>query len=399
MPMRKAYLAAGAAVLVVGALLLAPRFVAPTVQSFTVTPRDLVRSVVATGRVEAPHRVDLGAQIVGTVVAVPVAEGQTVKAGQTLIQLDDGELSAAVREAEVAVAQAQARLRQLQEVQRPVSGQAQRQAQATLDNARAQLQRQDDLFRRGYIGQAALDEARKAVELADAQLGAARRQHDTTLAGGSDDAIARAALAQAEAGAQAARARLRHATITAPVDGVLISRDVERGDVVQPGKVLMVLSPSGETQLVVQFDEKHLGQLSVGQGALASADAFPDQRFAADIAYISPGVDAQRGSVEVKLRVPAPPAYLRQNMTVSVDVEVARRRQVLAVPLELVHEADGPRPWVNRVDDGHAKRQDVRLGLRGGGFAEVAEGLRAGDVLVPGTPRAGARVKAASAAP
>lgn len=397
--MRKAYAAAGAAVLVVGALLVAPRLISPGVQAYTVAPRDIVRSVVATGRVEAPHRVDLGAQIIGTVAAVPVAEGQSVRAGQPLIQLDDGELSAAVREADVAVAQAQARLRQLQEVQRPVSGQAQRQAQATLDNARAQLQRQEDLFRRGYIGQAALDEARKAVELADAQLGATRRQHDTTLAGGSDDAIATTALAQARAGAEAARARLRHATVTAPVDGVLISRDVERGDVVQPGKVLMVLSPSGETQLVVQFDEKHLGLLALGQGALASADAFPDQRFGAEVAYISPGVDAQRGSVEVKLRVPNPPAYLKQNMTVSVDVEVARRQQVLAVPLELLHDADSAHPWVTRLVDGHARRQEVKLGLRGRGFAEVVDGLAAGEVLVPGTVRDGARLKAADASP
>jgi HlyD family secretion protein len=397
--MRKAYLAAGVAVLGIAALLLAPRFIGSGVEAFTVVPRDIVRSVVATGRVEAPHRVDLGAQIVGTVVAVPVAEGETVRAGQTLVQLDDGELIAAVREADIAVAQAQARLRQLQEVQRPVSGQAQRQAQATLDNARAQLQRQEDLFRKGYIGQAALDEARKAVELADAQLGAAQRQHDTTLAGGSDDAIARAALAQARAGTEAARARLRHATVTAPVAGVLISRDVERGDVVQPGKVLMVLSPSGETQLVVQFDEKHLSLLALGQTALASADAFPDQRFAAEIAYISPGVDAQRGSVEVKLRVPSPPGYLRQNMTVSVDVEVARRRQVLAVPLDLLHDADSAHPWVNRLEDGHARRQEVKLGLRGGGFAEVVAGLQAGDALAPGNPRPGAHLKAASATP
>lgn len=147
--MRKAYLAAGVAVLGIAALLLAPRFIGSGVEAFTVVPRDIVRSVVATGRVEAPHRVDLGAQIVGTVVAVPVAEGETVRAGQTLVQLDDGELIAAVREADIAVAQAQARLRQLQEVQRPVSGQAQRQAQATLDNARAQLQRQEDLFPQG----------------------------------------------------------------------------------------------------------------------------------------------------------------------------------------------------------------------------------------------------------
>lgn len=392
--MRMAYASAGLAILVVAGLLAAPRFIGASVQSVTVTSRELVRSVVATGRVEAPHRVDLGSQIVGTVLAVPVEEGQSVQAGQRLVELDDAELRAALREAEVAALQAQARVRQLQEVQRPVSGQALRQAQATLDNARAQLKRQEDLFRQGYVGQAVLDEARKSVELADAQLGAARRQHDTTLAGGSDDAIAAAALAQARANADTARARLRHATITAPVAGVLIGRDVERGDVVQPGKPLMVLSPAGETQLVVQFDEKNLGLLAVGQQALASADAFADRRFAAEVVYISPGVDAQRGSVEVKLRVASPPAYLRQNMTVSVDVEVARRAHALAVPLELLHDADSATPWVQKVEDGRARRQDVKLGLRGAGLVEIIEGVKAGDQLVPGSVREGARVRA-----
>lgn len=397
--MRKAYAVAGVLALAVAGAVVAPRWGGARVESLTVAPRDLVRSVVATGRVEAPHRVELGAQIVATVAAVPVAEGQSVRAGQTLIELEAAELQATAREADLAVTQAQARLRQLQEVQRPVTGQAQRQAQATLDTARAQLQRQEDLFRRGYIGQAVLDEARKAAELADAQLGAARRQHDTTLAGGSDEAIATAALAQARAGAEAARARLAHARVTAPVDGVLISRDVERGDVVQPGKTLMVLSPNGEAQLIVQFDEKNLGLLAVGQKALASADAFPDQRFGAEIVYISPGVDVQRGSVEVKLRVPQPPAYLRQNMTVSVDVEVARRRQVLALPLEMVHDADGTAPWVLVSDDGHARRRPVTLGLRGAGLVEVTQGLKAGDAVLAGTVREGAAVKASAARP
>lgn len=397
--MRKAYVSAGLAVLVVAGLLLAPRFVGTGGQAVAVMPRDLVRSVVATGRVEAPHRVDLGSQIVGTVARVFVEAGQAVKAGQPLIQLGDAELSAAVQAAEVAVAQAQARVRQLQEVQRPVAGHALRQAQATLDNARAQLKRQDDLFHQGFIGQAALDETRKNVELADAQLGAARRQLDTTLAGGSDDAIAATALAQARASADVARARLQNAHIAAPVDGVLISRDVERGDVVQPGKVLMVLSPAGEAQLIVQFDEKNLGLLALGQQALASADAFADQRFKAEVVYISPGVDAQRGSVEVKLRVPSPPAYLRQNMTVSVDVEVARRQQALAVPLELLHDADAAQPWVLQVVDGHARRQGVKLGLRAAGQAEVLAGLKAGDQLAPAGTREGARVHAAAAPP
>lgn len=399
--MRKAVIGLGVAVLVAAAGLGAWRLRGPGVPTHVVQPRDLVRTVVATGRVEAPHRVELGAQIVGTVVRVNVEAGQAVQPGQPLIELDDRELAAAAREAEVAVAQAQARVRQLQEVQRPVAGQALRQAQATLDNARAQLSRQEDLFRRGFIGQAALDEARKNVELADAQFGSASRQRDATLQGGPDNAIAESALAQARANAEAAQARLRHALVAAPVAGQILSRDVDRGDVVQPGKTLMVLSPAGETQLVVQFDEKHLRQLAVGQQALASADAFPDQRFAAEVVYISPGVDVQRGSVEVKLKVPSPPGYLRQNMTVSVDVEVARRPRALAVPLALLHDGDSAAPWVLKLQGGRAERQPVQLGLRGGGFAEVVKGLQPGDELVASSPRVheGSRVRAASAPP
>ncbi|CAM3953661.1 efflux RND transporter periplasmic adaptor subunit [Roseateles saccharophilus] len=399
--MRAVYLGAGLAVAALLAWQGSVLLLGPRVQTVGVAPRDLVRSVVATGRVEAPHRVDVGAQIVGTVLRVPVDEGQTVKAGQPLVELDDGELRAAAREADVAVAQARARLRQLQEVQRPVAVQGLRQAQATLDNARATQRRQEELFAQGYVGQAALDDARKSVELADAQLGAARKQLESAQPGGSDVAIAAAALAQAQANAEMAQARLRYATVSAPVDGVLISRDVERGDVVQPGKTLMVLSPAGETQLVVQFDEKNLGLLALGQKALASADAFADQRFAAELTYINPGVDVQRGSVEVKLRVPTPPAYLRQDMTVSVDVEVARRAHALAVPVDLLHDAETAKPWVLKVDAGHARRQPVRLGLRGTGLVEVLDGLKPGDQLVPASAGVseGGRLRAAGGTP
>lgn len=382
-------------------MLAAPQLIGSPVQAVTVARRDLVRSVVATGRVEAPHRVSLGSQIVGTVVRVPVGEGQEVKAGQRLVELDDRELRAAAREAEVAVAQAQARLRQLQEVQRPVAGLSLRQSQTTLENARAQLRRQEDLFRQGFVGQAALDDARKSVELADAQTGASRRQLETTLDGGSDVAVAMAVLEQARANADLARARLQYATVVAPLDGVLISRDVERGDVVQPGKTLMVLSPSGETQLVVQFDEKNLGLLALGQKALASADAYADGRFAAEVVFINPGIDVQRGSVEVKLRVPTPPDYLRQDMTVSVDVEVARRNHALVVPVDALHEPDAASPWVLKVKEGRALRQPVKLGLRGVGFVEVLEGLQAGDQLVPGSAKLqdGARIRTVGVAP
>ena len=163
----------------------------------------------------------------------------------------------------------------------------------------------------------------------------------------------------------------------------------------------MTLSPMGRTQLVVQIDEKNLRLLAPGQKALVSADAYPQQRFPAQLVYINPGVNAQTGAVEVKLDVPSPPPVLRQDMTVSVDIEVARRPNALLVPVSAVHDAEGATPWVLRLEDGRAVRRAVRLGLRSGGVAEVLEGLREGDALIAASAAiaAGARVRAAASAP
>ncbi|TIP33407.1 MAG: HlyD family efflux transporter periplasmic adaptor subunit, partial [Mesorhizobium sp.] len=154
----------------------------------------------------------------------------------------------------------------------------------------------------------------------------------TSRPGGSDYVMAETTLNQAEANLATAKARLDYATIRSPRDGVLITRNVERGAVVQPGTTLLVLAPSGDTELVLQIDEKNLGLLELGQSARASADAYPDKRFDARLTYINPSVDITRASVEVKLTVSDPPAYLRQDMTTSVDIAVARRPSTLIVP-------------------------------------------------------------------
>jgi HlyD family secretion protein len=377
---------------------IGPRLVlGPRVDVWRVVQRDFVQTVVASGHVEAPHRVEIGAQVVGRVLRVPVAEGQTVKAGEPLIELDGEELRATVQQAEVAVATAQAHLRQLRELQLPLAQQNLRQAQANLANARAQLVRQQDLYKQGFVGQAALDDATKTVELADAQVRSAQTQLEAARTTGSDYAMALAQLEQARANVDLARARLAYATIAAPADGVLIARDVEPGDVVQPGKDLMVLSPAGETQLVVLIDEKNLGLIALDQGAKASADAFAEQHFDAQLIYINPGIDVQRGSVEVKLRVNDPPNYLRQDMTVSVDIAVARRAGAVIVPMDAVHEAESAHPWVLKVAGGRARRQAVTLGLRSSGLAQVMSGLRPGDEVVPSsavTVHEGSRVRA-----
>lgn len=371
----------------------------PKVEVVEAVRREVVQAVVATGRIESPFRVDIGAQVVGTVVRVPVEQGQAVAAGQTLIELDAAEAYALVRQAQAAVIQAEGRLRQLRELQLPVASQSLRQAQANYANARAQFERNRKLFESGFIGQSVLDESQRNLDVAQTQVDTARKQVDTARPQGSDYALAGAALEQANAGLQAARARLAYTRIVAPATGTLIARNVEHGDVVQPGKTLMVLAPSGETQIVVQIDERNIGRLRLAQPALASADAYPDKRFACEVAYINPGVDAQRGTVEVKLRVPEPPQYLRQDMTVSVDIEVARSPKAIALPAEAVRDATGASPWVLRVEgEGmgrRAVRRNVELGLRGTGWVEIRSGVSAGDLVVPTTApvQPGSRVR------
>ena len=386
------------AALLAMAVLAGPRWLlGPQVPVETVLQRDFVQTVVSSGRVETPHRVELGVQIAGTVMRVPVVEGQTVAAGTPLIELEASELRATAAQAAQAVLQARARMRQLHEVQAPGAEQTLREAQANLETAQRVLARSRELLSQGFIGQAALDETQRIERVARAQVTTAQQQLASARPSGSDSALAQASLAQAEAAVDAAQARLRYALISAPLAGTLITRNVEPGAAVQPGKVLMVLSPAGQTQLVVKIDERNLRLLRLGQPALASADAYPGERFAAELVYINPGIDAGRGAVEVKLRVPEPPAYLRQDMTVSVDIEVAQRQQAVQVPVSSLHDADTAEPWVLKVDGRHARRQLVQLGLRSNGVAEVLQGLQAGDRVVPAAAKTvgdGARIRA-----
>ncbi len=287
----------------------------------------LIETVVASGHVETPYRVEIGSQITGTVQEVLVQQGEKVSKGQPLIALESRELKAAAVQAEGAVAQAEARIRQLEELTLPSAKEALTQANATLLNAQQTFDRTAQLEHNGYATRAALDDAQKTLDVARAVKRSAEFQVYTASPGGSDYVMAQTQANQARANLETAESRLGYATITAPRDGVLITRSVERGTVAQPGKALLVLAPAGDAQLVLQIDERNLGKIALGQKALASADAYPDKRFAATITYINPGVDISRASVEVKLTVADPPDYLRQDMTVSVDVEVAAQRR------------------------------------------------------------------------
>jgi HlyD family secretion protein len=291
-------------------------------------------------------------------------------------------------------------MRQLREVALPNAQENLAQAEATLATAEVTFDRTEKLHATGFATTAQLDNDRRDRDVARTRVRAARLEVASNQPGGSDYTIAEQTLAEGRANLRSAETRLGYTRIAAPRDGILIFRNVERGDVVQPGRVLMTLSPATEVQLVVAIDEKNLGLLAEGDHALASADAYPDRTFAATLTYINPGVDLQRASVEVKLTV-APsdiPDYLRQDMTVSVDIEVGRKAGATVLPVRLVHDIEGTAPWVMAIRDGHAHRQPVRVGLRGTTDVEIVEGLAPGQaVIAVGTDVAeGQRVRAAA---
>jgi HlyD family secretion protein len=344
---------------------------------------NLVETVVASGHVETPFRVEIGSQITGTVEEVLVQEGERVSKGQPLISLEARELKATVVQAQGAVAQAEARMRQLDELTLPSAREALTQAQANLLNAQHTFDRTSQLTQNGFATRAALDDAQKTLDVARTQVRTAEFQVYTASPGGSDYVMAQTLLNQAHANLETAESRLGYATISAPRDGVLITRNVERGAVVQPGKALLILAPTGEMQLVLQIDERNLGKLALGQKALASADAYPDQKFAAVVSYINPGIDITRASVEVKLTVTDPPVYLRQDMTVSVDIEVAAKDRTLVLPVRSVHDVLSGQPWVLGINGGRAVKRPVRLGLRGNSNIEILEGVAEGEVAIP----------------
>src|SRR3989344_1533508 len=212
-----------------------------------------------------------------------------------------------------------------------------------------------------------------------AQAVAAERQAQSRLVGlrSSGRSAAQAARAQANATPPAAQARLAQTTLVAPADARVLVRDVEPGQIVQPGKALLSLALAGPTQLV--------------------ADAFAGQRFAARVLTIAPSVDAQRGAIEVKFALEQQaPAFLREDMTLSVEVETARRERTLVLPQAALRgPVEGDQATVLVLQEGRAQARPVRLGLRTLDAVEVLDGLAEGDtVLRGGAVQAGDRVRA-----
>jgi HlyD family secretion protein len=348
----------------------------PELPAWRIDAAPLVQQVVATGRVITTSRSQVGSEITATVVERHVREGDTVEPGQLLVTLQAPDLAAAVREAEAA-------LQRLVAGSRPEAEARLAQAEAQLAQASREARRREDLFNRQLIAREALEQALEAESVARAAAEAARASATTTRAGGSEEAQLRERLA-------AARAQLARTQIRAQRAGTVLTRNVEPGDLVQPGRVLFTIAHTGNTEIEVPVDEKNLATLAEGQQAVCLADAWPDHPFPAVVDYIAPGIDADRGTVTLRLRVEPVPEFLRQDMTVTVNIETGRRDSALVVPNDALLPADAQgRRAVLVVRDGRVVRLPVTTGLRGVTMTEVTEGLAAGDEVLADGARTG----------
>jgi len=357
------------------------KFQGPVVETARVTAGPVEHSIVVSGRVQAPHRVEIGSVITARVEKVAVEEGAKVEAGQPLILLETGELRASLAQARAAEASAQARLAAVRELNLPQSSDAVAQAEAQLSFAEEEHRRTRELHAKGFLSVARLQDTERQLAVAKSQLESARTQARAQGAQGVQAREAATRLQEATAARELAESKFAQATIRASVPGTVLVRSVEPGDIVSPGKRLLVIDSEEETRLTAQIDEKNLPYLRAGQEAIASSEAFSGERFKATLYYVSPAVDVTRGSVEARFRVPQPPPYLRADMTVSIDIGVARKDRALTAPAEALRESGGAH-GVQVVRDGRVETVKVETGVRSAARVEILSGLKEGEIVL-----------------
>ncbi|WP_201596223.1 efflux RND transporter periplasmic adaptor subunit [Psychrobacter fulvigenes] len=340
----------------------------PLVQSYTAVSMPLVQTVVATGQVVTVSRTQVGSEVSGVVLERLVQEGDRVAKGDLLLVLSSDDIAAQVR-------QAQTELQALASSTRP-------QALVELDRAKVQLaQASRDVARRrelaaiSAISAEEMEQAVQAENVARTILEAARLRAQALAAGGVEEALLRERLA-------ALQAQLNKTEVRSEVSGTVLTRDVEPGDFVQPGRTLFTIALDGSTEIHVPLDERNLSRLALQQNAIAIADAYPERPFPARINFIAPSIDPQRGTVEVRLSVEPVPEFLRQDMTVSVNIETGRREQALVIANDALANVQADKAIVLLLRDGKVQRQQVTLGLRGLAMSEIVAGLSAGDQVM-----------------
>lgn len=335
---------------------------------------DVARSVVATGKIQPLTKVDIKSKASGIVKRLRVDYGETVKEGQVLAELDREQLEAAVREAKANLLAAEAAWeRNKIEAEGP-----------DLPFLRIALERSRKLYADGLIAPSLLEDADKAYQLALNKQTAARSQA----------AVSRAEVERARAALERYESDLRYATITSPMDGLVLSRDVEVGDAVSSILVLgsqatqvMTLGDVSEVYVLGKVDEADIGRVYLGQRARIVVESFKDKSFEGKVTKISP-LGKEKDNVttfEVRVSILNPGGELKTNMTANAEIILEEKKGVLLVPESAVVYDKQRQPSLEVPDpkgEGGKRKVAVKLGVSNGVKTELAEGLKEGDKVV-----------------
>jgi HlyD family secretion protein len=422
---RKQLIVGGVLALALGAIAYANlrlrRPAGPAVTAEAIQNRDLDAVVSASGKIEPKRSVNISADTMGRVTELAVNEGDAVRRGQFLMQIDPRTLQTAVQQGEASVQASRSALEQARV--------AVETARAQLALAEENLRRQRELWERQLISRETLDRVENEVKVRQTELQEREQQVRTQ----------ESRIAQERAGLERSRYELGKVRIESPIDGIVTRRNIEEGETVvvgtmnNPGTVLLTIADMSVIEAEVEVDETDIPSVQIGQTADVTIDAVPDRKFTGRVTEIgnSPIQQTTTGSTQtgqrqatnfkVVVTLGEPVPAVRPGFTCTADITTARRAAALAVPIQaltvrevtvdesgrLVREpprdrrrrgveprvaASELKPGQSRkelegvfvVRDGRAEFMPVRTGIAGDRYFEILEGLRAGDRVITG---------------
>lgn len=369
--MKRKWIVATVAVVGVGAVaafFVARRGPKPVeVQTAAVERADLQAKVSANGKVQATKKVDISATIPGQITQLAVREGDPVKKGQFLLQIDAVNPRAAARSSEFSM---QALLKDRDS------------ARLTWELANADADRAQENFAAGILPASERDRARTAEATAHAAMLAAEQRVE-----------------QARASLEGARDTLSKTTIRSPMDGIVTAKRIEEGEVAvigvqnQPGTVLLTISDMSVVEAEMEIDETSIPSVEVGQKAQIHVDAYPNRTFDGTVTevgnspIVSANPQAEAIKFKVKVRIENPPEGIKPGLSVQADVLTGFREKAITVPIQalVVREVDKKdEEGVYVVDGGKVAFRPLKTGLLGELSVEVLDGVKEGETIVTG---------------
>jgi HlyD family secretion protein len=349
---------------------------------------DIARSVVATGKVWPITQVEVKSKASGIVTKLDTDINHTVRVGEVLAQLDQEEI---LDEVAAAKAQLEAAEANLKSAQAAVSYDRVAAEAPDLPDWERNWHRAAEMEKSGVLSKQNADQAQQ-------QYLSAANTRDRAVAQITVDSAkqrqAQSQVAQAEASLKQLEEQLSYTTITSPIDGVVLSRDVQVGDAVSSILVLgstatlvMTLGDTHQVYVKGKVDESDIGKVYLGQGARIKVQSFPDRTFYGKVTKIAPlGVEKDNVTTfEVQISIDNPGGELKANMTANAEVVLEEHKHVLTVPEQaILYDKDrNASVWVPDAHgkDGH-RVVNVKTGLSNGSRVEITTGLKAGDTVV-----------------